>query len=109
MKRLFCVFVLLMTCTAAFGDELPTLKRVVTEARFAQADEYGCAAIDAAGIVPEGEVKRVAPKRVRVMMDPTCEEECDRIYLECIDRCDPRGDSCARCVDDYNTCYQYCQ
>lgn len=91
---------------ASIGD------RIVTDALFADVDKAGAdlSVESAVGIIREIEVKMVDPLRVRSLGDPDpwCAEQCDMIYQECMDRCDQRGDSCARCSDDYNMCYHDC-
>lgn len=85
--------------------------RVVTDAFFADVDSYGASLSEGSsvGTVRGVEVKLVDPRRIQAQgNDPECLAECDRLFQECIDRCDPRGDSCSRCTDDYNACAWYC-
>jgi hypothetical protein len=82
--------------------------RVVTDEPFAAIEKRAkdLSPRSAVGEVFEVKVRPEPELSLRTL--DACTENCDYQYQECYARCDERGDSCARCSDDYNNCLRYC-
>ncbi|HEV8580934.1 MAG TPA: hypothetical protein VGX68_17850 [Thermoanaerobaculia bacterium] len=48
------------------------------------------------------------PRPRNVATKSACSDNCDLYYQDCISWCDPRGNECANCNDQYNNCMASC-
>jgi hypothetical protein len=51
---------------------------------------------------------RPAPRSLRITSNSQCTDDCDATYSDCIAWCDPRGNECATCWDNYSSCTSSC-